>query len=324
MKKLLGILVLGFLCLYNYAFAKKPQPVAGPNCHIIHSAKSTNSGKSYKKISSKLLKSASVPDAIIFKNKKLIYYVNGDFDNHSIYVSELSEDIKTAKIIGPIKLNGEINKNAVDPDLIITDDGKIRLFYYVGLFTKPVMGEKPNKFYSAISDDGINFTIEGVVAEVDNATDPTVVKLPNNEYLLALAQGDIQKIKIFKSTDGKKFNKFSSIKGGIPELSIAENGDPEILFQNADGILKMTSSNGGKKWKKTRRNILSGDSKGSASPSVIRINENERILFYFKIKKGCSTPPTAYLEDKNALGIKEMGEPPLGHGVKPKGKKKKK
>ena len=169
--------------------AKNPQPIAGPNCHIIHSAKSTNSGKSYKKVSSKLLKSASVPDAVIFKNKKLIYYVNGDFNNHSIYVAEVSDDIKKAKTIGPIKLNGKINKDAVDPDLIISEDVKVLLFYYVGLFTKPVVGQKPNKFYSAISDDGINFKIEGVIVEVDNATDPTVVKLHNGDYLLAVTLG---------------------------------------------------------------------------------------------------------------------------------------
>ena len=77
-------------------------------------------------------------------------------------------------------------------------------------------------------------------------------------------------------------------------------------------------------WKKTRNNVLSGNSKGSASPSVIRINEKERMIFYFKVQKGCSTPPTAYLEDKNALGSKEMGEPPLGHGVEPKNIKKNK
>ena len=271
-KKILGIVVLVFLCFNISSFGKNKQPIAGPNCHIVHSAKSIDSGKLYKNVSSKLLKSASVPDAVIFKNKKLIYYVNGDFDNHSIYVAEVSDDIKTAKTIGPIKLNGEINKDAVDPDLIVTEDGKIRLFYYVGLFTKPVMGKKPNKFYSAISDDGINFKIEGVVAEVNNATDPTVTKLPNGDYLLAVAQGEIQKIEIFKSSDGKKFNKISSIKGGIPELSIDENGEPEILFQDSKGILKMTSSDGGKKWKKTKSNVLSSNSKGSASPSVIRIN----------------------------------------------------
>ena len=196
MKKILALITLIFLIFINSIFAK---PVAGPNCHIINSAKSTNSGKSYKKVSSNLLKSASVPDIVIFKNKKLMYYVNGDFDNHSIHVSEVSDDIKTAKIIGPIKLNGEINKNAVDPDLIVTEDGKIRLFYYVGLFTKPVTEKKPNKFYSAISEDGINFKIEGVVVELDNATDPTVVKLPNGDYLLAIAQGEIQNIEIYKS-----------------------------------------------------------------------------------------------------------------------------
>ena len=160
MKKLLGIFILGLLCFNISAFGKNLQPIAGPNCHIVHSAKSINSGESYKNVSADLLRSASVPDAVIFNNKKLIYYVNGDFDSHSIYVSEVSDDVKTAKIIGPIKLNGEINKDAVDPDLIVTEDGKVRLFYYVGLFTKPIMGEKPNKFYSAISDDGINFKIE--------------------------------------------------------------------------------------------------------------------------------------------------------------------
>ena len=318
-KKILGIVVLVFLCFNISSFGKNKQPISGPNCHIVHSAKSIDSGKLYKNVSSKLLKSASVPDAVIFKNKKLIYYVNGDFDNHSIYVAEISDDIKTVKTIGPIKLNGEINKDAVDPDLIVTEDGKVRLFYYVGLFTKPVMGKKPNKFYSAISDDGVNFKIEGVIAELNNATDPTVVKLTNGDYLLAIAQGDIQNIEIFKSLDGKNFYRISSIKGGIPELSIAEDGKPEILFQDSKGILKMTSSDGGKKWKKTKSNVLKGNSKGSASPSVLRINEKERNIFYFKIKKGCSTPPTAYLENKSALVSKEMGEPPLGDGVKPKG-----
>ena len=72
----------------------------------IHSAKSINSGDSYKNVSSKLLKSASVPDAVIFKNKKLIYYVNGDFDNHSIYVAELSDDIKVVEKV----MIGELEK----------------------------------------------------------------------------------------------------------------------------------------------------------------------------------------------------------------------
>ena len=65
MKKIFGITVLFLLCFNFSLFAKTKQPIAGPNCHIVHSAKSINSGNTYKNINSKLLKSASVPDAVI-------------------------------------------------------------------------------------------------------------------------------------------------------------------------------------------------------------------------------------------------------------------
>ncbi|MBT4776676.1 MAG: hypothetical protein HOO03_00340, partial [Rhodobacteraceae bacterium] len=41
---------------------------------------------------------------------------------------------------------------------------------------------------------------------------------------------------------------------------------------------------------------------------------------FFKIKDNCTTPPTAYLEDKDALKKlveRSRGKPPLGDGVKP-------
>ena len=268
-----------------------------------------------------MIKSASVPDAVRFNGKNLIYFVNGDFDNHSIFVYEILGDGDDTREIGPITLNGEIIKDAVDPDVMITDDGKIRLYYYVGLFTKPVVGNiKPNKFYSAISSDGVNFIIEGVVAELDDATDPTSIKVNDNLYLLALAESSKQRIAIYQSKDGRSFQELSNLEGGIPELTLSEEGYPELLFQDAEGIVKMHSKDNGKSWKKIKSNILKGDSKGSASPSVLRLNATKRLMFYFKAIDGCTTSPTAYLEDKNSLMPKnnsEMGEPPLGHGVEP-------
>ena len=68
MKKVSLIVVLSLLCFTFSAFGNNMQPIAGPNCHIVHSAKSSNAGESYKNVSSKLLSSASVPDAVIFKN----------------------------------------------------------------------------------------------------------------------------------------------------------------------------------------------------------------------------------------------------------------
>ncbi len=338
--RLIFLLSLCFFGTPLFAQAKLLPNTAGPNCHSLHVAYSENGGNSYNQIVEGIISSASVPDAVRFKDKNLIYYVNGDFDNHSIYVSEIGNDGKSPKVLGPITLDGKIIKDAVDPDLIVTSDGKLRLFYYVGLFTKPVTYPKPNKFYSAISDDGINFKVEGVVAELDNSTDPTVVRLKDGSYLLAIPQGKELKITILRSMDGYKFQKIARISGGIPELAINSDGNPEILFQDQQGMVRQSSTDFGKSWKTDSTNVLINGLMGAASPSLLKISEQKRFLYYFSAKKGCTTDPTAYLEDKNAflpsgnknqakgeppLGHKNQakGEPPLGHGVKPKQKKSK-
>ena len=317
MRFVFGIVLL-FLS-FKVTFAN-PNPTAGPNCHILNAAISKNDGKKYKIINRNLITSASVPEAIIFKNKTLLYYVNGDFDHHSIFVSEVSKDGKSTSVIGPIKLDGEIIKDAVDPDLISTPEGKLRLFYYVGLFTKPVEGKKPNKIYSAISDDGLNFKIEGPVVSLDGGSDPTAIRLTNGSFLLAVPQADKLNIQLYNSPDGKNFSKLTSLRGGIPELALSNNGIPELLFQDAGGFVQYTSLNNGKTWKKTSKNVLTGYPASAASPTIIRITEKERKMFFFKIKKNCTTPPTAYLEDKNSLkklADKSREKPPLGDGVKP-------
>ena len=336
------LIMILYLCFFGTSLFAQNQPLpnhAGPNCHSLHVAFSKNGGNSYNHLVKGIINSASVPDAVRFKDKNLIYYVNGDFNNHSIYVSEIGNDGKSPKVLGPIKLDGKIIKDAVDPDLIVTPDGKLRLFYYVGLFTKPVTFPRPNKFYSAISDDGINFKVEGVVAELDNSTDPTVARLNDGSYLLAITQGKELKITIFRSMDGYKFKKITSIRGGIPELAIASDGNPEILFQDQHGMVRQTSTDLGNTWKTERKNVLINGLVGAASPSILKISEQKRFLYYLSARKGCTTDPTAYLEDKNALlpngnkgqakgepplGHKSQakGEPPLGHGVKPKTKTK--
>ena len=313
------------LALASPTWASSPQPPnpAGPNCHIVQVAESSNAGKSYRQTSDQVLTSASVPDAVIFKGQKLIYYVNGDFDSHSIHVAALSDDSRTATVRGPITLDGEIIGDAVDPDLIVTDDGRLRLYYYVGMFTRPVRDPKPADFFSAISDDGINFSVEGVVATVRGGTAPTVVRKRDGSYLLAIPQGETMNIEIFESADGRGFRRIGSLRGGIPELSLAEDGTVEILFQDREGIRKLVSTDGGKSWTKAATNVLKGAAKGVASPSVIRLDEKRRTMFYFKARDGCSTPPTAYLTDKNALlpnaghAGQAKGKPPLGDGVEP-------
>ena len=316
--------VVGLFCTGDlYAQSMPPLP-SGPNGHIVNVAKSIDDSGSYKQISKNVLKAASVPDAVNFNGKNLIYYVNGGggYEKHSIYVSELTRNGTSSKVIGPIKIDGKIVKDAVDPDLIVMPNGKLRLFYYVGYYTVPVKEPKPNKIYSAISSDGINFKSEGTMVSLKNPTDPTVAMLKDGSFLLAVPQGEKSQINLYTSKTGYNFKKLKTISGGIPELSVRSDGTINLTYQEKDMVLQ-TSVDGGKTWVKSSRNLLKGAPTGSSSPSILKLKGKESLMYYFWGQKHCTTSPTEFLKDKGALGgIQQMGEPPLGHGVKPKGKKK--
>ena len=319
---------VGLFCTGTLYSQSMPPLPSGPNCHIVNVAKSINDGASYKQIAKNVLKSASVPDAVNFKGKNLIYYVNGSggYEEHSIYVSELTRNGTSSKVIGPIKIDGKIVKDAVDPDLIVMPNGKIRLFYYVGYFTVPVKDPKPNKIYSAISSDGINFKSEGAVVSLKNPSDPSVAMLKNGSFLLAVPQGEKKQITLYTSQTGYNFKKLKTIAGGIPELFVGSDGTINLMYQEKDMVLQ-TSVNGGKTWVTSSRNLVEGSPTGSSSPSVLKLKGKESLMYYFWSQKNCTTSPTEFLKDKGSLGAMQpknskMGEPPLGHGVKPKGKKK--
>jgi hypothetical protein len=73
-----------------------------------------------------------------------------------------------------------------DPSVVELPDGKLRLyFFYPGAPGTPITG--PNEFWSAISEDGVNFQVEpGVRLRGPGATDPEVVKA-GDEWLMIYA-----------------------------------------------------------------------------------------------------------------------------------------
>ena len=50
-----------------------PNNAAGPNCNCIHMANSENGGKSYQHKTTRLVSTASVPNAVRFKDKNFLY-----------------------------------------------------------------------------------------------------------------------------------------------------------------------------------------------------------------------------------------------------------
>ena len=196
------------------------------------------------------------------------YYVSGS-GNHGIYIAE-KDQLGNWKRGKKILLDGQFNGNAVDPDVIKLDDGRYRLFYYKGYFvTPPPPNYTAHEIYSAISNDGVNFTVEGKVFESDNITDPTVIKLNDGSYLMACVRGSLD---IFaKSVDGKTFQATGVTiqNGGIPELVKLDDGSIRLFYNGPGGIISSRSTDGGLTWIKENGVRLSF-SGGIADPSVIK------------------------------------------------------
>ncbi len=196
------------------------------------------------------------------------YYVSGS-GNHGIYLAE-KDQLGNWKRGKKILLDGQFNGNAVDPDVIKLDDGRYRLFYYKGYFvTSPPPNYTANEIYSAVSNDGVNFTVEGKVFESNNITDPTVIKLNDGSYLMACVRGSLD---IFaKSLDGKNFQSTGVTiqNGGIPELVKLDDGSIRLFYNGPGGIISSRSTDGGLTWTKENGTRLSF-SGGIADPSVIK------------------------------------------------------
>jgi hypothetical protein len=228
-----------------------------------------------------LLDHASVPDAILRPNGEVwVYFVNGVPGKHGIWIAKSSTS-GSWDIVDCVQLNGRFNGNAVDPDIVLLSDGRYRLFYYEGHFVGPnPPNEGPHPIFSAISDDGLNFEIEGQLIAVEKVTDPSVVQLANDRWLMALSLGT--RTLLADSDDGYDFELTGVAVelGGVPELAILADGNVR-LYVTTEGIKSAISSDKGQTWAVEPGTRLSS-SQGEilADPSLITTSDGGWVLFY--------------------------------------------
>ena len=228
-----------------------------------------------------LLEHASVPDALIRPDGGMrIYFVNGEPGRHGIWVAKPS-DSGTWELIDCIRLDGKFNGNAVDPDIVILDDGRYRMFYFEGHFVKPAPRKKRiHPIFSAISDDGLNFRVEGHMISAERVTDPSVIQMANGKWLMALSQGD--RTLLAGSDDGYDFD-LTGVEvelGGVPELAVLADGNIR-LYVTARGIKSLLSADDGETWTVENGSRLSSKTgEIVADPSLITTESGDWILVY--------------------------------------------
>src|SRR4051812_33232860 len=147
------------------------------------------------------------------------YFVNGNFlvraNGNAILRTTQSADGNSWSAPTPITINGVVNQNAVDPNVVALSNGQFLMMFNFQNDGFPNPPPVP-AVYTAISTDGINFTsAQPAFSNPSGATltDPTEVQLPNGTFLAEVATQTTgpggnpagNYIAFYSSTDGRNF-----------------------------------------------------------------------------------------------------------------------
>jgi len=149
-----------------------------------------------------------------------------------------------------------------------------RLFYFLGHFvTRPRPGGGPNPIYSVDSTDGIHFSSARLAFDAEAVTDPTVTRLVDGSWRMALRQGD--HVLLSGSDDGLVFDELAEIDiFGIPELLSLPGGNVRLVAASM-----FDSSDGGLTWVEVPTGSIPG---GGADPSFVHLDDGT-YAFFFKM-----------------------------------------
>ena len=230
----------------------------GPFYHKVYMATSDD-GLSFTREPEVVLNKASVPDVVRMKDGRLIIYaVDGSGRSFTNLMLAISEDNGASWKTGSLHISssGGQQAGAADPQAVLTDNGKIRLFYLVFPEKKPPLDEngqpKPTgektKIKSAISKDGINFKEEeGARYEsTDFITDPDVVKI-GRKWFMYISKG--RELLAASSDDGDTFEYEKSIRTiGSVSKTVSIGGGKYRQFYCGDGGINSAVSRDGLNW----------------------------------------------------------------------------
>ncbi len=261
-------------------------PAVGPRCDEARMALSTD-GLTFRPDGAVAVPMASVPDGAFFQNQLVFYYVGGG-DRHGIFRATTHDGVWERG--DEVQIGGVFNQNAVDPDVVVLPDGRIRLYYFEGNFRGPQAGAGGavagvpatgnSPFFAAVSTDGIHFTAEGKVFETAGGTDPSVVRLADGSWLLAVARAMTQDIVIARATDGLQFTQVAVLaNGGIPELMTLDGGRVRLFFNGQGGMVSRVSADGGRTWSDEQGTRLMYQG-FAADPSVVAMADGTYRMFF--------------------------------------------
>ncbi|MFC1687920.1 hypothetical protein ACFL0L_05105 [Patescibacteria group bacterium] len=230
-----------------------------------------------------LAEHASVPGAVMKDGTIFVYFVDVRTDGIKEQLGMVTSTDGGGTWSEPttLTIEGLGDKATADPAAVITDDGQIRLYYFdinEMRINKPASGiEPPQKIYSAISDDGINFTQEvGVRFEREGAFDPDVLYVDGTWYMYT---GDLQgnRVIIATSLDGLIFSyQGTAYEGGAVPDVWHEDGN---WYLYTAGINIATGTDG-LTFESSGHEFRDPNSRVTADPSVVQLSDGSYLMLY--------------------------------------------
>lgn len=212
----------------------------------------------------------------------LMYYVSARPGEHGMWVARQLKNgswIRGEKVL----IDGVFDGNGVDPDIFKQQDGSLRLYYFQGYFvTPPPQNPGPSPIYTAVSTDGAKFTGKRKVFEYEGIFDPSVVQLPNGNFVMGCTQmvGMNVHTVVATSNDGLTFTYKTTVQNtGIPELLVLNDGSIRLFYNGPGGIVSSLSTDGGTTWQKEQGVRLSSQ-QFVGDPSVSKVGN--RLRMYVK------------------------------------------
>ena len=221
---------------------------------------------------------ASVPGAIYKDEVIYVYFVDVSQDGIPEQIGLITSDdnAQTWSEKQFITIDGVDDKVPVDPAPFLTNDGRIRLYYFDINEERSGNTGADNKIYSAISTDGISFTEEGICFTKNGVYDPDV-NLADDVYRLYVGDLEGNRVISATSTDGLSF-----IEEGIAYTGGAV---PDVFYKNGTYYLytagiDISTSTDGATFTKSNYRFESEINMLTADPSVIELNDGTYMMLY--------------------------------------------
>lgn len=241
----------------------------------------------------------SVPEAVLLTQTSaagkagdlLMYFPS--FKNFSqagdekIMAAKSTDNGATWEELGLITITNALDGvTAVDPSLVQLADGRLRLYFFGStvVIGDPAKIGGEHNIYSAISEDGLTFTMEdGVRYAQEQITDPDVIYLPAyGTWLMYVSEGP--QTLIITSNDGLEWfdTEFSWDGGGVPGAYVDDNNVVHLYGCGQGGIMTETSVDGIIFDGTSTTALTASDQSIICDPSPVLLGDDSVLMVYKK------------------------------------------